>query len=258
MAIYITGDTHGEFTRFRPLFFPEQADLTKEDYVLICGDFGGVWDGGQEDSYWLDWLEERPFTTLFIDGNHENFDLLATYPLHTWHGGLVQYIRPSVIHLTRGQVFHIQDLTFFVMGGARSHDIAGGILNPNDPLFKQKHRQLTLQGMPHRINHVTWWQEELPCEAEYQTARANLERQGWAVDYIVSHCCPTTIQNTLEGKPRHPDALTDFLEEVSLRCQFQAWFFGHYHSDRIVKKKYVLLHEQLRLLNPYPLSLTHL
>lgn len=42
--IYITGDTHGDFLRFSMNAFPEQAEMTKEDIVIICGDFGGVWD----------------------------------------------------------------------------------------------------------------------------------------------------------------------------------------------------------------------
>lgn len=46
MAIFITGDTHGDFSRLLPAAFHEQRDLTKEDYLIICGDFGGVWDGG--------------------------------------------------------------------------------------------------------------------------------------------------------------------------------------------------------------------
>ena len=43
--IYVTGDTHGDFERFREDIFPEQKTKTKDDYVIICGDFGGVWDG---------------------------------------------------------------------------------------------------------------------------------------------------------------------------------------------------------------------
>ena len=49
--------------------------MTKEDYVIICGDFGGVWNKeveNKEEKHLLDWLEEKPFTTLFVDGNHEN------------------------------------------------------------------------------------------------------------------------------------------------------------------------------------------
>ena len=45
--IYITGDTHAEFKhRFNMENFSEQKEMTKDDYVIICGDFGGVWDVG--------------------------------------------------------------------------------------------------------------------------------------------------------------------------------------------------------------------
>ena len=74
--IYITGDTHGGFQRFGSKYFPQQTQMGRNDYMIICGDFGGLWDGGQKDQHWLDWLAEKPFTTLFVDGNHENFDLL--------------------------------------------------------------------------------------------------------------------------------------------------------------------------------------
>lgn len=46
MSIFITGDTHGDFSRFEKSRFPEQDALTKDDVVIICGDFGGGWDGG--------------------------------------------------------------------------------------------------------------------------------------------------------------------------------------------------------------------
>lgn len=250
MAIYITGDTHGEFTRFRPALFPPQTHLSKEDYVIICGDFGGVWDRSPEDEYWLNWLEKKSFTTLFLDGNHENFDLLSSFPTQEWNGGLVQHIRPSVIHLMRGQIYHLQGLSFFVMGGARSHDITGGILEPDDPHFRSKHRRLLLQGIPHRINHRTWWREELPSQAEYQTALASLDRVNWTVDCILTHCCPSSLQQELFNGRYPADPLTDFLDEVARRCRFKSWFFGHYHQDRSIKNNFNLIYEEIMVLKP--------
>ena len=35
--IYVTGDTHGNFRRFQPEYFPEQAGMTKNDVVIIAG-----------------------------------------------------------------------------------------------------------------------------------------------------------------------------------------------------------------------------
>lgn len=113
--IYITGDCHRDFSRFTTKNFPEQYNMTKEDYVIICGDFGGVWDyekEAKEEKHLLDWLEEKPFTTLFVSGNHENFDCLQLYPERTWHGGKVNVIRPSILHLKRGEIFEIAGKNF--------------------------------------------------------------------------------------------------------------------------------------------------
>lgn len=94
--IYITGDTHRDFARFEKYNFPEQKEMTKDDYVIILGDFGGVWDSNYhkknykeilgKDFDWskepisekmlLDELEKKNFTTLFVTGNHENYDRL--------------------------------------------------------------------------------------------------------------------------------------------------------------------------------------
>ena len=118
--IFITGDCHGNFERFNPSIFPEQKEMTKEDYVIICGDFGGVWhkdEESPEETMVLDWLDSRPFTTLFVCGNHENFDRLYQYPVEDWHGGKVHKIRDSVLHLMRGQVFEIEEKKIFSFGG---------------------------------------------------------------------------------------------------------------------------------------------
>ena len=245
MAIFITGDTHGDFTRFKKEIFYEQTGLTKDDCAIICGDFGGIWNGDADERHWLDWLEAKPFTTLFVSGNHENFDLLAEYPTEDWHGGKVQRIRPSVIHLMRGQIYDIQGKTFFTMGGGSSHDIQDGILEADDPLLKKKCRRLDARGAMYRINHLSWWKEELPSEEEYQTARVNLDRAGWEVDYIITHCCPSSVQDTFSGGLYQRDALTEFFDEVRQRCRFKYWFFGHYHEDMVIEKKYVMLYEQI-------------
>ena len=89
--IFITGDTHGSYERFSLQNFPEQKAMNKNDYVLILGDFG-IWDCSLEQEEKRKWLSDKNFTTLFIDGNHENYDLLNTYPIESWKGGEVQFI----------------------------------------------------------------------------------------------------------------------------------------------------------------------
>lgn len=249
MEIYITGDLHGDLRRFQPGIFYEQESLTKENIVLVAGDFGCVWYGDERDDEGLDWLEDRPFTTAFVTGNHENYDALRKYSLEDWRGGSVRRVRPSVIQLERGQIFDLNGKRFFAMGGAGSHDIQDGILEPDDSLFQKKCRELNARGAMYRVNHLSWWKEELPSEEEYQTTRANLDRADWKVDYILTHCCPSSVQDIFSSGFFQGDALTDFFDEVRRRCQFKSWFFGHYHEDMVIEKKYVMLYEQIIKLN---------
>ena len=122
--IFITGDTHSniDVAKLTTREFKKQSQLTRKDYVIICGDFGCVWDEGKHDRYWLNWHENKNYTTLFVDGNHENFNLLENYPVKEWNGGRIHELRPHVYHLMRGQVFTLDNKTFFTMGGASSTD----------------------------------------------------------------------------------------------------------------------------------------
>lgn len=246
--IYITGDCHSNFERFSTNIFPEQNEMTKEDYVIICGDFGGVWNKDEEskkETWWLNWLQDKPFTTLFVDGNHENFDRLYDYPVEEWHGGKVHKIRESVMHLTRGQIFEIDEKKIFTFGGASSHDISGGILELDDPEYKSKKKELDKGWQPYRVNHLSWWAKELPSEDELAEGLQNLTKHGNTVDFIVSHCCSTSTQVLLGGSLFQPNVLTDYLENIRQTVQFKKWFFGHYHDNRNVSTQEILLYEQI-------------
>lgn len=242
--IFATGDTHGGFQRFSTKTFPEQKEMTRNDCVIICGDFGGVWNRSDQENYWLDWLEEKPFTTLFVDGNHENFDAIDALPVEEWHGGKIHRVRPHVIHLMRGQVFEIEGHTFFTMGGAASHDIQDGILDPAAPDFERAYWFKRRLRQVFRVKGVSWWEEEMPSQEEYAEAERNLERIGWKVDYIITHCCPTSIQQKIDPSFT-PDTLTDFHQRIKQLCDFHYWLFGHYHDNRKFDERFVLLWEQI-------------
>ena len=247
--IYVTGDTHAEFDgRFNTKAFPEQKQMTKEDFLIICGDFGGVWNPTGEnrfEQYWLEWFDKRTFTTLFVDGNHENHERLATYPVKEWNGGKVHEIRPSVLHLMRGQVFTLQGKTIFTFGGAQSHDISAGVFEPDDPDFDLKVQIANNRGYSYRVNHVSWWKEEMPSEEEMQEGLRNLEAHNNKVDFIVTHCCSSSTQALIGGSLYKPDAATTYLEQIKNTVSYKKWFFGHYHDNRNVSDKEILLYEQL-------------
>lgn len=69
--IFVTGDTHGDVdvSKLSRKHF-DYTGLTKDDYIIICGDFGFIWTGTNKDEWWLKWLNELPCTILWCDGNH--------------------------------------------------------------------------------------------------------------------------------------------------------------------------------------------
>lgn len=131
MTIYLTGDTHGhiDIAKLNNKNFPDQKKLTKKDYVVVLGDFGLVWNKSKRQESLLNEYNSKAYTLLFIDGNHENFDLLNEYPVEEWNGGKVHRIKENIIHLMRGQVFNMDGKTFFTMGGAYSIDNNRIIIN---------------------------------------------------------------------------------------------------------------------------------
>lgn len=224
--IYITGDTHIpiDIGKLSTKKFPEQKELTKNDYVIICGDFGGLWNGGKEEKYWLDWLNKKNFTTLFVDGNHENFDMLNRLPTEEFCGGIVHKASNSIFHLMRGMVYTIEDKKIFKFGGAESHD------------------------KECRIEGISWWNEELPNENEMEFAQNNLNAHNNKVDFIITHSAPTSVQ--VQIKPQYnPNSLTDFLEEIKTTVSYEKWHFGHYHNDFAVDSRHICNYYKITRIN---------
>lgn len=210
--IRITGDMHrtiGRFMRGNSNFIRDTT-WSEKDVLIVAGDFGFVFLDTAEEHDWLDWLERtKPYTIAFVDGNHENHTRIAEYPEEEWCGGKIHRIRKNVIHLMRGQVFDIRGKKIFTMGGAYSIDRATRNLG------------------------YSYWNEELPNDAEYKEAVANLKKHNYNVDYIVTHTAPKEIVLHMGFVPDpHDYELTGFLEYLMYECKgFKKWFYGHWHLD---------------------------
>ncbi|MBQ8823140.1 MAG: metallophosphoesterase [Lachnospiraceae bacterium] len=228
--IYLVGDTHGTFDLDKVLDFFEievlLRDVSKEDYLIILGDVGVCWDGGEKDAWVLKKLRELPVTVLWLDGNHENFDLLREYPVTEWNGGKVQRIAPDVIHLMRGYVYYIEGKLFWVFGGGMSVDKIW------------------------RREGISWWKEEMPSYEEYDRGLDNLQKAEFQVDYILTHTAPRKVAEQLvDVMLPGEEALQYYLQDVAERTSFAGWYFGHWHMDKVVDEKfYGLMEEIVRLL----------
>lgn len=250
--VFVTGDCHADWHRFSARIFQEQRCMTRDDFVIVCGDFG-IWDDDNEERRQLDWLNDKPFTTLFVDGNHENFDRLYgdEFEVVDFHGGKAHRIRDNIYHLMRGHIFDLCGKSFFAFGGAASHDIQDGILDeddfPSHREFLAEYCRMNNENKMFRVNHVSWWKQELPLDAEMEFARANLAAHGNKVDFIITHDCPEHIAVRLYAGDSDPNALTRFLDEVDASVQFEHWYFGHHHNDIDInlQKKYSMLYYRM-------------
>lgn len=210
--LWVSGDTHGLQDIYKVQDFFAEIEyttyVTKEDYLIILGDVAVLWDDGIQDKLVREALNRLPCTVLWLDGNHENFDLLDELPIAMWHGGKVQYITSDIIHLMRGQCYLIDEKKIFVFGGANSIDRVC------------------------RIHGVDWWEKEMPSLEEYKEGLINLQNCGYKVDYILTHSCPRDIALKLTDELfAGEEELQEYLQKIKEKTTFTHWYFGHWHQD---------------------------
>ena len=225
----VAGDTHFKTDMFHLRQLALQAEkfqhkygvspLNKDDIVIIAGDVSVLFYPKQtpmESQLIGEYNKIFPWTTVFPDGNHENFARLNALARRQWCGGEVGVIANKLMHLRRSQIFTINGKTFFILGGANSMD--KGFRTPG----------------------ITWWSEELVNKREKDQALAVLEGADWKVDYVITHAGPyTPIRNTFSDfiqttnpKSRYYDPVEFFLDKIYDRLDFKHWYCGHYHNDK--------------------------
>lgn len=213
--IYITGDTHGsiDIKKFEKL----RGRVTAADYVIICGDFGVYWDESPflqvygdhpevlPNQYLKEFYESFPCTFLWIDGNHENFNLIKHLPHQMKFNNYVHSCWSNCYHLMRGKVYNIDGISFFTMGGADSID-----------------RHL-------RKAYIDWWPEEFPTTEEMERGIFSLDAAG-KIDFILTHDAPISWMTEYYNCP-YTNSLNKYFEHIYRNYNYDYWFFGHHHVD---------------------------
>lgn len=223
--IFLVGDTHGTHDIYKLEKLSKQVKLTKDDYVIILGDAGIVWSSYTLQHH-IDRYEAFPFTTLFIDGNHENFDMLDSYEVRTWSNGKVHFISDSIIHLMRGQIFNINGFSFLTFGGAKSID---------------KH---------FRTEGISWWSQEQPNEVEFNKAILNLQKHGNKIDYILTHTIDkiSMLKHPLSLYKYTPFETSQMLDFFETNINYKHWYCGHFHVDIKINEKKTVLYNSIVLI----------
>lgn len=197
----ITGDIHGDLSLARI----KQAYELGFTHLIVVGYFGYYWDNSPEEKKAINEIKKLPIIIYWIDGNHENFNIINKMKTEEYNGGLV-HKDGNIIHLLRGYCYNICGKTFFAFGGAKSID------------------------RKYRIKNRTWWTEEIPSEEEKERGLINLAKHNNTVDYIITH---TTTKENIEKLCSfvEEDSTSDYLSKVKKICKFNTWYFGHFHED---------------------------
>lgn len=205
--IYLASDIHGHIRLEWLKTQLNKLPITDSDYLIILGDAGMIWSQTEHLEVRA-YYESLPCKTLFLDGNHENFDLLYEYPIKTFCGGQVHRISEKLFHLMRGEVYCIDGKTFFIFGGGFSVKK----LTNSSPIYI--------------------WEQEMPTEKDYENGIHNLAGVNMTVDYVLTHVAPTKTAEKI-GVKLVPEekVLNDYLQTLSDKICYKKWYFGHHHMD---------------------------
>jgi len=231
MAIYLTGDTHGSFSRIEK--FCTKMETTKDDIIIILGDAGINFRGGWIDLQNKKYISSLPITLFCIHGNHEQRpSTISTYIEKEWHNGTV-YVEeqfPSIMFAKDGEVYDLNGLQAIAIGGAYSID------------------------WMRRIPGWSWWADEHPSKEIKERVEKKLESMNWNVDVVLSHTVPIKYEPVEVFFPgidqRKVDKSTErWLDDIENRLQYKWWYAGHYHTSKSVGKIRLMFEEYDVLLN---------
>jgi hypothetical protein len=210
-VVWITGDMHGDIERFKDKNIKK---LKKGDYLIVLGDFGFVWDNSESEINWRKKISKQKFTTLFIEGINENFELLKSYPEEDFAGGKARRITDKILFLKSGEVFTLENKKFFCFGG-------GDYTESED---KGRFE---------------------PDENSFTKASENLGANNFEVHYILTHDAPSSIKQFLGMDDFSLGHIGDFLDGVMKNSSYDKWFFAKYHSDKSISFKMQSVYKNL-------------
>jgi hypothetical protein len=203
---------HGDYSRFGKIPL-----LKKGDFLIVAGDFGFLWDKTEKEDRTIKKIGKKRFYTLFVEGCHDNYDLINDCPKEIFCGAETHHISGRLYHLCRGGIFNLQGIRIFAFGGGVSPDI-------------------TVRQMQNR-----WWGEEAVTEDEIAYANENLEDHDFKFDYAVSHEAPASLKQFLAFEQNNLTRIHFFLDEVLKKSQYIHWYFGKLHKHKVIPPKFTAL-----------------
>ena len=210
--IYIMSDIHEsmEFEAFNNYISEDHAD----DLLIILGDVGLKLEDTEENKRFTQYFLSAKCPIALVDGNHENFDYLYSFPVEDWNGGKVHRITENIVHLMRGNIFRLEGQYYLVFGGCKSSEG-----------WKATGK---------------WFPQEEANDEEYALAYENLKRYQYQVDYILTH-----KYNKDPLDPYGVPKLQEFTAFIDEKVDFKKWYSGHCHQNLVLDERHQTVYDNL-------------
>lgn len=213
----VTGDTHGDFSRFRE--YPAEWN-NDETAVIILGDAGININEGKPDYFIKKNLHDNyNFYIYCVRGNHEMRPRDVKYMEKIWDINVSGYIYyepefPRIRYFLDYGDYFFNKLRVFVIGGAYSVD-----------------KEIRLQ------RDLPWFANEELTEEEMDDCMEQLIGRNF--DLMLTHTCPFSWEPKdlfldFVDQSKVSKRMEKFLDEVRQEINRNViWLWGHYHCDRI-------------------------
>ncbi len=211
--IYLLSDMHG-YDNFESVK-KYASENHENDLLIILGDVGLEYAEREDFKEFTKEFLSLKCPIAFIDGNHENFDFLETFPLIDYCGGKVRKITDNIVWLQRGNIYNIEGKSIFTFGSCKSG---------------AKWEKMGLV-----------YPQELPTSEQVDFAIENLKKANNEVDYILTH---KRVDFNDETEPQ----LKCLFEYLFTKVKFKKWFAGHWHFDNFSNPTFPFVYDKLRRL----------
>lgn len=210
--IYFVSDLHGNinFKGFQAYL----SSASDDDLLIILGDICLNFDDTEENRMFTESFLAANKKIAFIDGNHENFAYINSFPEEQWNGGSVGRLTDNIVFLKRGNVYNIQGKTFFVFGGCKT---------------SSKWKETGV-----------WYPGEEADEEEVKLAYQNIQKHNFIFDYILTHNYKRNTQS-----PTMSIKLMELTKYIEKNVCYGKWYFGHAHVNKKVDERHIAIYDEL-------------
>ncbi len=223
--VYVTGDTHGNFSRV------DDFEYEKGDMLIVVGDAGINYTLDYDDYLLKRNLNRDGIIYFCVRGNHEERpENISSYKEVDMFGGkvFVEDAFPNLVFAKDGEEYNIDGKSILVIGGAYSVD--------------KKYRV---------SNGLMWFKDELLTSEEMDKIYSKVK--GKHYDIVLSHTCPYKYEPrevflSWVDQSKVDKSMEHFLDRVEESIDYDKWYCGHFHTEKEIDKL-EFLYKGIKLLN---------